>query len=128
MQMVVFSTYLENVAHLAGRKIKQVVPFRLEMPWRTNHNKIDCGVFMMRHMETYKGTTKKSWECGLSNECTDAGEISYKQRKELDDLRHKYVAKMVLSDTNTLRTFVEADVACYKKLTDDQKRVLCCTQ
>ncbi|MFS7900489.1 hypothetical protein Hanom_Chr00s117228g01810221 [Helianthus anomalus] len=40
------------------------------MPWRTNHNKIDCGVFVMRQLETYKGATGKSWECGLSNECT----------------------------------------------------------
>ncbi|KAJ0520236.1 hypothetical protein HanIR_Chr10g0457161 [Helianthus annuus] len=83
--------------------------------------KIDCGIFVMRHMETYKGTTVKNWESGLLKECTNAGEISYKQHKELDELRHKYVAKMVLSVVNILRPFVEDDVGRYKKLTNDQK-------
>ncbi|KAJ0605160.1 hypothetical protein HanHA300_Chr02g0059871 [Helianthus annuus] len=97
---------------------------RLEMPWRTKHNVIDCGIFLMRHMETYKGVTGNAWECGFSNECTDAGEITYRQRKEIDDLRHKYIAKLLLSDANTYRSFVEAGVARYKKLSDDEKKRL----
>ncbi|KAJ0635721.1 hypothetical protein HanOQP8_Chr17g0653991 [Helianthus annuus] len=124
MQRDALSAYLDNVGHPAGRKIRQVMLVRLEMPWRTKHNIIDCGVFVMCHMETYKGASGKSWECGFSNECTDACEITYKQRKEIDDLRHKYVAKMLLSDANTYRKFVEAKVARYKKLTDDEKRRL----
>ncbi|MFS8017595.1 hypothetical protein Hanom_Chr15g01382261 [Helianthus anomalus] len=103
MQRDVMSTNLENVAHPTGKKIKPVVPLRLEMPWRA---------------------TGKSWECGLSNECTDEGEISYKQHKEIDDIRDKYFVKMLLNDANTFRAFVEADVARYKKLTDNQKRRL----
>ncbi|MFS7935446.1 hypothetical protein Hanom_Chr05g00403541 [Helianthus anomalus] len=75
LQRDALSTYLENVAHPASMEIKQVVPVRLEMPWRTNHNKIDCGVFVMRHMETYKVANGKSWECRLSNKFTDTSEI-----------------------------------------------------
>ncbi|KAJ0907292.1 hypothetical protein HanRHA438_Chr07g0297191 [Helianthus annuus] len=116
--------YLENIGHPAGGVINQVEPVRLEMPWRTKHNVIDCGVFLMRHMETYKGVTGKAWECGFSNECTNAGEITYKQRKEIDDLRHKYIMKMLLSDANTHRSFVETDVAKYKKLSADEKQNL----
>ncbi|KAJ0897219.1 hypothetical protein HanRHA438_Chr08g0343251 [Helianthus annuus] len=78
----------------------------------------------MCHMETYKGTGVKKWECGLSKECNNAGEISYKQRKGLDDLRYKYVAKIILSDVNQVRPFVEADVARYKRLTEDQRKRL----
>ncbi|KAJ0764907.1 hypothetical protein HanPI659440_Chr08g0297451 [Helianthus annuus] len=117
-----FSVYLENIGYPAGKVISQVEPVRLEMPWRTKHNVINCGIFLMRHMEMYKGVTGKAWECRFSNECTDAGEITYNQRKEIDDLRHKYIAKMLLSDANTYRSFVEADVAKYKKLSADGKR------
>ncbi|KAM0023918.1 hypothetical protein Hdeb2414_s0022g00609791 [Helianthus debilis subsp. tardiflorus] len=112
----------ENVGHPAGGKISQVELVRLEMAWRTKHNVIDRGIFLMRHMETYKGVTGKAWERRFSNECTDAGDITYKQRKEIDALRHKYIAKMLLSDTNTYRSFVEADVARYKKLSGDEKK------
>ncbi|KAJ0440083.1 hypothetical protein HanHA300_Chr16g0632491 [Helianthus annuus] len=124
MQRDALSVYLENIGHPAGGVISLVEPVRLEMPWRTKHNVIDCGVFLMRHMETYKGVAGKGWECGFSNECTDAGEITYKQHKEIDDLRHKYIAKMLLSDANTYISFVESDVAKYKKLLADKKKRL----
>lgn len=28
------------------------------MPWKTLTNYKDCGIFLMRHMETYKGDVK----------------------------------------------------------------------
>ncbi|KAJ0683436.1 hypothetical protein HanPI659440_Chr16g0658261 [Helianthus annuus] len=122
MQRDALLVYLKNIGHSAGGVIGQVEPVRLEMPWRTKHNVIDCGVFLMRHMETYKGVAGKGWECGFLNECTDAGEITYKQRKEIDDLRHKYITKMLLSDANEYRSFVESEVAKYKKLSADEKK------
>ncbi|KAJ0733417.1 putative Ulp1 protease family catalytic domain, papain-like cysteine peptidase superfamily [Helianthus annuus] len=118
-----FSSYLESASHPAANILRETVPIRLEMPWCTTRNVIDCGVFLMRHMETYKGTSLKKWECGLSKECNNAGEISYKQRP-LDELRYKYVAKILLSDVNQVRPFVEADVARYKRLTEDQRKRL----
>nr|GMC69146.1 uncharacterized protein LOC109168900 [Ipomoea batatas] len=30
-------------------------PKRMQMPWRDVKNKIDCGVYLMRHMETFTG-------------------------------------------------------------------------
>ncbi|XP_035830816.1 uncharacterized protein LOC118480200 [Helianthus annuus] len=118
------SVYLEKNGHPAGGVIDKVEPVRLEMPWRTKNNVIDCGVFLMRHMETYKGVSGKGWECGFSNECTDAGEISYKQSKEIDDLRRKYITKMLLSEGNEYRGFVKAEVAKYNKLSADEKKRL----
>ncbi|MFS8003101.1 hypothetical protein Hanom_Chr13g01209941 [Helianthus anomalus] len=49
---------------------------------------------------------------------------SYKQQKELDDLMHKYVATILLSDTNKTGGFVGVDAATYKKLSDEQKKRL----
>ncbi|KAL2899010.1 putative lipid kinase YegS [Bienertia sinuspersici] len=42
----------------------------LTMPWRTDDNNIDCGVYTMRHMETYYG--KRKWDCGLKADNFDA--------------------------------------------------------
>nr|GMD54437.1 GATA transcription factor 1-like [Ipomoea batatas] len=38
---------------------------RMQMAWRDSRNKIDCGVFLMRHMETYLGQRISNWDCGL---------------------------------------------------------------
>ena len=37
------------------------------MPWQTSCNSTDCGIFVMRHMETFKGDPKK-WDSGLAEE------------------------------------------------------------
>nr|GMD89966.1 uncharacterized protein LOC109158392 [Ipomoea batatas] len=36
----------------------------VDMSWKESENYIDCGLFVMRHMETYKGTLKK-WNPGF---------------------------------------------------------------
>nr|GMC89720.1 zinc finger BED domain-containing protein RICESLEEPER 2-like [Ipomoea batatas] len=38
---------------------------RMQMAWRDSKNKIDCGVFLMRHMETYLSQGVSNWDCGL---------------------------------------------------------------
>lgn len=43
-------------------------PVRLSMSWRTENNSCDCGVFCMRHMETYFGEEVFEWQCGLDDE------------------------------------------------------------
>nr|GMD76216.1 uncharacterized protein LOC109168900 [Ipomoea batatas] len=42
-----------------------VEPKIMQMPWRDVNNKIDCGVYLMRHMETYTGQAVLTWDCGL---------------------------------------------------------------
>nr|GMD06051.1 uncharacterized protein LOC109153584 [Ipomoea batatas] len=36
----------------------------VKMSWRTADNKIDCGLYCMRHMETYMGNPQ--WKCGFT--------------------------------------------------------------
>ncbi|KAJ0765752.1 hypothetical protein HanPI659440_Chr08g0307091 [Helianthus annuus] len=66
------------------------------MAWRTLQNGCDCGVFTMRHMETYKG--KSPWNPGFENE--DKKKI---QDSQLQFLRYRYLSKIVLSDYNLIR-------------------------
>nr|KAJ0216721.1 hypothetical protein LSAT_V11C300121420 [Lactuca sativa] len=62
---------------------KSIKPQRLEMSWRTVKNKVDCGVFAMRHMETYMGQPLSKWKPGLHKE-------SAVQQTTLEKLRQKY--------------------------------------
>nr|GMD50415.1 uncharacterized protein LOC109150823 [Ipomoea batatas] len=60
-----FSEYLMKRGHtsLAERITKLPVEL-VKMNWRTADNKTDCGLYCMRHMETYMGN--RQWKCGFT--------------------------------------------------------------
>ena len=66
------------------------------MPWRTRRNEHDCGIFAMRHMETYCGQKVEEWKSGFKNE-------GIEQQGRIKTLRKKYAAKILLSDYNIYR-------------------------
>ncbi|KAL8218114.1 hypothetical protein R6Q57_021487 [Mikania cordata] len=68
----------------------------LDLPWKTRQNGEDCRVFCMRHMETYIGGGVKGWKCGLLHE-SDA------QSRQLQQLRIKYLTKILTSTVNFLK-------------------------
>jgi len=84
-----------SVSHKNGVKIRSASPIRLEMLCRTTTNKVDCGIFLMRHMETYHGVYV-GWECGLCSE----NDIENNQQRQLDKLRRKYATKIALHYLN----------------------------
>ena len=47
---------------LAGM-IRKCSTHLLSMPWRGIFNRVDCGVYLMRHMETFFGDKDKDWDC-----------------------------------------------------------------
>ncbi|XP_035843809.1 uncharacterized protein LOC118490346 [Helianthus annuus] len=101
--------YLRETKHPAAEDILSCEPNRLELKWRTRNNSNDCGIFAMRHMEYFKGETTKNWNCGLRKESPD-------QVYDLNDLRLKYLAKILLSDLNTNKEFVLDEVRQFKAL------------
>jgi len=119
-----FAAYLKSEGHPAAAKVSKSRLVRLEMPWRTLSNVVDCGVFLMRHMETFKGSSLKEWEqeCGLLNEVDDEGMLTGKQQQQLDVLRRKYLAKILLSEQNLSRNVVLQRVREFSLLTDDVKK------
>ncbi|KAL8204315.1 hypothetical protein R6Q57_009938 [Mikania cordata] len=40
----------------------------VDLPWKTTNNRVDCGIFSMRHMEIYMGGGVKKWKTGLLQE------------------------------------------------------------
>lgn len=63
---------------------------RLEMPWRDDDNKIDCAIFLMRHMETYFGNGLEDWDTQLI-----AGEI-----QQIRNMRVKYCSSIIEAYSN----------------------------
>uniref|UniRef100_A0A162A5M8 Ubiquitin-like protease family profile domain-containing protein n=1 Tax=Daucus carota subsp. sativus TaxID=79200 RepID=A0A162A5M8_DAUCS len=94
--------YMVLKNHSKAKDIASLVPVRLEMKWRTEHNHIDCGLFVMRHMEHYQGVSK-SWDCGLVVE----GKV---QDQQLDVLRTRYAHQILLHECNKQKHHVEYQI------------------
>ncbi|KAJ0427595.1 putative Ulp1 protease family catalytic domain, papain-like cysteine peptidase superfamily [Helianthus annuus] len=116
-----FCRYLRPMHPRIAAQLRNTQPIRLELPWQTLYNGIDCGIFLMRHMETYNGTHVGHWRCGLSNERDVNNVVLPDQAREIEDLRKKYLSKMLLSDVNTERGVVEKEVQDYALLDEDDR-------
>ncbi|KAD1982854.1 hypothetical protein E3N88_42070 [Mikania micrantha] len=100
------------------KKIVNLKPKKLEMPWQTEKNFVNCGIFALRHMETYMGKEMKEWK-------KDRGileESSGKQHDQLLDLRYKYLSKILLSDINILHDEVTKEVKKFEELDEEVKK------
>lgn len=92
-----------NVSEVKARHLLNVEITRLQMKWRTTNNSIDCGIFAMRHMETYKGNGVRSWDSKFAPET---------QKVNMDTLA--YVPNLSHSPT-TLSFLIQYTVLYYRK-------------
>nr|KAJ0216759.1 hypothetical protein LSAT_V11C300127850 [Lactuca sativa] len=88
---------------------ESIKPQRLEMSWRIVKNKVDCGVFAMRHMGTYMGQPLSKWKPGLHKE-------SAVQQTTLEKLRQRYAHIMLTSEINMLKAKVLDLAEKYQKV------------
>lgn len=92
------------------------------MHWRTTFNGSDCGIFVMRHMETYVGRGIFLHE--LKKE-------SVGQKVQLKLLRAKYLTKIILMDFNEEKAkvlkeaeeYVKKQPKAFKIIMDDNVKV-----
>nr|XP_043639391.1 uncharacterized protein LOC122610469 [Erigeron canadensis] len=89
---------------------------RLRMIWQTSNNGIDCGIFLMRHMECFMGNGLSGLKCGFKKE----GEV---QQKQLNCLRITYLNTFLLSDFNTLRCKVCKEIEDYQEFPEKTKKI-----
>ncbi|KAJ0522260.1 putative papain-like cysteine peptidase superfamily [Helianthus annuus] len=98
----IFTKYLKLVGHPKYLQFENAIPHRLEFDWETVGNKVDCGVFVMRHMETWFSVTVEKWDSGFP--------LSHTKKKAcLTRLRKKYAVKMVCSNVNNHRDRIIAE-------------------
>uniref|UniRef100_A0A166GCN9 Ubiquitin-like protease family profile domain-containing protein n=1 Tax=Daucus carota subsp. sativus TaxID=79200 RepID=A0A166GCN9_DAUCS len=76
---------------------------RLKMRWQTKDNAIDCGIFAMRHMETYFGGGPRNWDSKIQVE-------SYTQKKQISRLRLLYTYRVLTSAINSLSEMIYDEI------------------
>ena len=64
------------------------------MKWRTRDNKIDCGLYMMMHMEMYEGEIGFKWKTNILDE------KNRRYAEQMKRMRMRYAAKILLHDVN----------------------------
>ncbi|KAL8245052.1 hypothetical protein R6Q59_011310 [Mikania micrantha] len=94
--MVIGDESVDRYEEISTYMLYQQTPKNPELPWKTTENGEDCGIFCMRHMKTYMGGGVKGWKCGLLQE-------SEGQRRQLQQLRIKYLCKILTSPVNILK-------------------------
>ncbi|KAL8264833.1 hypothetical protein R6Q59_022963 [Mikania micrantha] len=116
----VMLNYLENHFPSLYNKLEGVVLTKVDLPWQTDKNFVDCGVFAMRHMETYKGQPINEWanDCGLKEEAEQS------VIGQLNDLRIKYLSKLLLSDVNLLHDKVMSQLEEFEKIDISEREKL----
>ncbi|KAD3337886.1 hypothetical protein E3N88_33407 [Mikania micrantha] len=60
-----FVRYLEKIKHAKTDEIHATKIQKVQIPWATKTNAVDCGVFLMRHMEKFMGIHEQ-FNCGFS--------------------------------------------------------------
>jgi hypothetical protein len=85
----------------AFKDSKKVPVERLEMHWRNSENVTDCGIYAMRHMETYMGNGLHDWNPELKRE---------ESKKQMLILRMRYWCALLTSDLNEQKSFVEENI------------------
>nr|XP_017239153.1 PREDICTED: uncharacterized protein LOC108211942 isoform X3 [Daucus carota subsp. sativus] len=102
-----FVKYMMNVSEVKARHLLNVEITRLQMKWRTTNNSIDCGIFAMRHMETYKGNGVRSWDSKFAPETQ-----KQIQARQIHKARQLYAHKIISSTANSLRNQMQLDINC----------------
>ncbi|CAH1438256.1 unnamed protein product [Lactuca virosa] len=113
-----FRRYLLEINHNMVFAVQYEIDFFDHyMTWKTRGNSNDCDIFLMRHMETYKGGPLAQWECGLKNEGTD-------QLLQMRKLQRRYCLKILLSDVNIMKSDVENLIDQYQMMSNNDRRKL----
>ncbi|CAH1445865.1 unnamed protein product [Lactuca virosa] len=109
--------YLRSQNHPKTKMFSHVMPHRLEMPWSTINNHIDCGVFTMRYMETYMSGSMNEFKVGFKNEFPA-------QDDQLAKLRTKYLYKIITHEYNVHKDSVLQKVDQFHKIPSRQRSEL----
>ncbi|MFS7903366.1 hypothetical protein Hanom_Chr01g00023211 [Helianthus anomalus] len=99
VQKDVVVKYLKHVRHPRCNGIAARQPVRLEISWATIGNYEDCGIYAMRHMETWMGITEDRWDVGFPTKMAKA-------KKKIAQLMKKYGVKLITSEANKHREHI----------------------
>ena len=82
----------------------------INMPWTNDTNKVGCGVYVMRHLETYMGGAVRNWNSCLTKMGTES----------FIKLRVRYTETLLIGDTN--KKAFDTFTMIQKKFENDSKK------
>ncbi|PWA95445.1 hypothetical protein CTI12_AA050540 [Artemisia annua] len=112
-----FEDFLSNDGHPAQGFLRYADRQLLRLGCMTKNNVVDCGVFAMRHMETYLFGGEYDDLCEFRREGRD-------QQHQLDELRKKYAAKILLCDINEKKAVFESEAEAHRLLPIEERQRL----
>lgn len=112
---MLFSKYLQRLGHPNAEKIGKLKAKCPRLKWQTDLNDIDCGIFLMRHMESFKGGFISKYDSGLLVESED-------QIRQLIKLRKKYATKILMCDLNMNQSAVMQESNAFAKFPPEMKK------
>lgn len=90
-----FLHFLSRTKHPALQKMLKEVPAKIaKLKWRTQKNKIDCGLYMMMHMEMFEGEIGLKWKTNILDE------KNRHYAEQIKRMRMRYTAKILLHHVN----------------------------
>ncbi|KAK9049738.1 hypothetical protein SSX86_031293 [Deinandra increscens subsp. villosa] len=100
-----FVQYLDEWNHPKAGKSKVAKVGRLVLECASRGNVKDCGIYTMRHMETFMGYSREKFLCGLEKDVKKkrGGDGT---KMKINSLRKKYAARILLSDINMRKEMV----------------------
>ncbi|PWA72729.1 hypothetical protein CTI12_AA262800 [Artemisia annua] len=110
-----FVNYLERRKYPKVAEIWLAIPRMVPIKWMTTYNAVDCGIFVMRHMEMYVG------EDVFLNELQKEGGAL---KSQLKMLRAKYLAKILLKDLNLHKKKLMKDAEAFAKKQGKKSKIL----
>lgn len=81
----------------------------MNISWLVEKAGTECGIYLMRHMESYMGENEGRWECGLTGKMPADVSAAIK-------LRTKYMARLLTSDFNKFKSMIVKDFEAFRKL------------
>ncbi|CAI9300122.1 unnamed protein product [Lactuca saligna] len=104
-----FCNYLTSQHHPMAKALCFKVGRVMNISWQVEQVGTDCGIYLMRHMESYMGGSEGRWECGLIDK--KAGDLTV-----ILKLRMKYMARLLTADFNKCKSIIVTDFEAFRKL------------
>ncbi|GKA63959.1 hypothetical protein Tco_0763565 [Tanacetum coccineum] len=110
-----FIDYLERNKYQNCYDLILAEPKQVEFSWKTTYNSHDCGIFIMRHMETY---------LGKGNFLQELKKEGPGQKVQLNMLRAKYMVKILLMSFNEKKKTLLKEAQAYMKVKPKSSKML----
>ncbi|PWA93200.1 hypothetical protein CTI12_AA073630 [Artemisia annua] len=114
-EMLVHYLYVTKHPTL-NKLVKETQPKIPKMKWKTKKNKIDCGLYMMMHMEMFEGEIGLKWKTNIVDENNRHYENMIKT------MRMRYAAKILLHDVNKNREKMSEFAIKFGEQHNDQEK------